>query len=109
MSSGRTAIFWPSASICSAPLEGRRATDDDSTPKSNIAARGALVGVLLGGAAGYGLGQQCETRNSGPCERTITIGGAVVGALIGYGMGSIIDMGIEHDRARARARVADTT
>lgn len=92
-----------SLTASSAPIHvfhARRATDD-STPKSNVAATGALVGALLGGAAGYGLGRECESRNTGPCQRTVTIGGTVIGALVGYGMGSIIDMGIAHDRARA--------
>jgi hypothetical protein len=85
-----------------------RRVADDTTPESDVAAKGALVGALAGATLGYLFSTTCSEVRSRErtCRGQVIVGSTVILALAGYGMGSIIDMGIAHDRARARARAA---
>lgn len=48
---------------------------------------GFLSGALIGGGAGYAFGRSnCDAVPRGSCVRNNTIGGVVIGGLVGYGL-----------------------
>jgi hypothetical protein len=58
-----------------------------STP-SHVGMWGAIAGTVLGAAYGYAMGKSgCDAADGRQvCVRDITIGGAIVGAAVGYGL-----------------------
>jgi len=58
-------------------------TDD----QAHVGLWGFVSGALIGGAAGYAFGSGiCDGVPRGNCARNSTIGGVVIGGLVGYGL-----------------------
>ena len=49
-------------------------------------ALGPVIGAVLGGGVGYLMGRGvCDAVPRGSCVRNVTVGGIVIGAVLGYG------------------------
>lgn len=74
------------------PLASTYVAETPADTASHAALWGAGIGALIGGAYGFALGYGgCDAQGShGTCITQATIGGAVICAIAGYGVGWLI-------------------